>query len=171
MGMYKYGLCHMFVQSGYNSIFVVVDRLTKVAHLIPVKVTFTAMDIAKVFIKEIFRLHGLPSDRNAKFTSRFWTAFFEAGTSFNLNTAYHPKTNGHLERVNQVIEDILRSYCGREPRKWMSYLHLVEFAYNASYHRSIGMNPFKALYGQDCFTPLTSSRPNDQSRSIKANAG
>jgi len=68
------------VQSGYNSIFVVVN-LTKVAHLIPVKVTFTAMDIAKVFIKEIFRLHGLPrrivSDRDAKFTSKFWIAFLE----------------------------------------------------------------------------------------------
>lgn len=107
------------VQSGYDSIFVVVDRLTKVAHLIPVKVTFTAMDIAKVFIKEIFRLHGLPrrivSDRDAKFTSRFWTAFFEAvGTSLNLSTAYHLETDGQTERVNQVIEDILRSYCADE---------------------------------------------------------
>jgi len=151
------------IRSGYNSIFVVVDRLTKVAHLIPVKVTFSAMDIAKIFIKEIFRLHGLPrrivSDRDAKFTSRFWTAFFEAvGTSLNLSTAYHPETDGQTERVNQVIEDILRS-CGKEPQKWMSYLHLVEFAYNASYHRSIGMSPFKALYGQDCLTPLAWSDP------------
>ncbi|MDM1593402.1 integrase, partial [Escherichia coli] len=152
------------VQSGYNSIFVVVDRLTKVAHLIPVKETYTAVDVARIFLKEIFRLHGLPrrivSDRDPKFTSRFWTAFFKAvGTFLDLSTAYHPETDGQTERVNQVIEDILRSCCGREPKKWLSYLHLVEFAYNASYHRSIGMSPFKALYGQDCLTPLTWSDP------------
>jgi len=126
------------VHGGYDSILVVVDRLTKVAHLIPVKKTYTAFDVAKVFLREIFRLHGLPrrivSDRDAKFTSRFWMAFFEAvGTSLDLSTAYHPETDGQTERVNQVIEDILRAYCGREPKRWMSYLHLVEFAYNASY--------------------------------------
>ena len=91
---------------------VVVDYLTKVAHLIPVKKNFTASDIARIFIKEIFRLHGLPkrivSDRDAKFTSNFWTSLFKRiGTQLNFSTAYHPETDGQTERVNQVIEDIL----------------------------------------------------------------
>ena len=152
------------VQGGYDSIMVVVNYLTKVAHLIPVKKTFSASDIARIFIKEIFRLHGVPkrivSDRDAKFTSNFWTSLFKGiGTQLNFSTAYHPETDGQTERVNQVIEDILRAYCNREPKAWFNYLPLVEFAYNSSYHRSIGMSPFKDLYGQDCITPLSLSDP------------
>ncbi|MCO5609185.1 hypothetical protein L7F22_063408 [Adiantum nelumboides] len=97
----------------YDSIFVIVDKLTKVAHLIPVKQTATAtVDIAQVFVKEIVRLHGIPariiSDRDAKFTSKFWQAMFQSlGTQLNLSIAYHPETNGQTKRVNQVIEDML----------------------------------------------------------------
>ena len=148
------------VQGGYDSIMVVVNYLTKVAHLIPVKKTFSASNIARIFIKEIFHLHGLPkrivSDRDAKFTSNFWTSLFKGiGTQLNFSTAYHPETDGQTERVNQVIEDILQAYCNREPKAWFYYLPLVEVAYNSSYHRSIGMSPFKALYDQDCITPLS----------------
>ena len=81
------------VRGGFDSILVVVDRLTKVAHFIPVKSTATAVDIARVFVREIFRLHGMPkilvSDRDVKFTSHFWGAFFEAvGTSLNMSTPF-----------------------------------------------------------------------------------
>jgi hypothetical protein len=152
------------VQGGYDSIMVVVDLLTKVAHIIPVKKTYKASDIARLFVKEIFRLHGLPkrivSDRDTDFTSKFWTSLFEAiGTQLCFSTAYHPQSDGQTERVNQVIEDILRAYCAREPKKWIQYLPLVEFAYNASYHQSIGMTPFQALYGQECLSPLNFSDP------------
>lgn len=152
------------VQGGYDSIMVVVDMLTKVSHLLPVKTTYTATDISRIFVKEIFRLHGLPkriiSDRDAKFTSKFWKALFDAlGTQLCFSSAYHPQSDGQTERVNQVIEDILRAYCSREPRKWIQFLPLVEFAYNASFHRSIGMSPFNALYGQECITPLSFSDP------------
>ena len=104
------------VQGGYDSIMVIVDMLTKVAHLIPVKTTYTIADIARIFIKEVFRIHGLPkrivSDRDAKFTSKFWTSLFQAvGTQLNFKMAYHPQTDGQTERVNQVIEDIIRAYC------------------------------------------------------------
>ncbi|MCO5568852.1 hypothetical protein L7F22_022553 [Adiantum nelumboides] len=138
--------------------------LTKVAHLIPVKTTYTASDISRVFIKEIFRLHGLPkriiSDRDSKFTSKFWTSLFQAiGTQLCFSIAYHTQTDGQTERVNQVIEDILRAYCSQEPRKWVQYLPLVEYAYNSFDHRSIGMSPFKALYGQECIAPLNFSDP------------
>lgn len=151
-------------QGGYNSIMVVVDMLTKVSHLIPVKTTYSASDIARIFVKEIFRLHGLPkriiSDRDAKFTSKFWTSLFQAiGTQLCFSTAYHPQTDGQTERVNQVIEDILRAYCSREPTKWIQFLPLVEFSYNSSYQQSIGMTPFCALYGQECLSPRNFSDP------------
>ncbi|MCO5597178.1 hypothetical protein L7F22_051254 [Adiantum nelumboides] len=150
--------------AGYDSVYVVVDMLTKVAHLIPVKTTYTASNISRVFIKEIFRLHGLPkrivSDRDAKFTSKFWTSLFQAiGTQLCFSTTYHPQTDGQTERVNQVIEDILRAYCSQERKKWVHYLPLVEYAYNSFDHRSIGMSPFKALYGQECIAPLNFSDP------------
>ena len=151
-------------QGGFNSIMVVVDMLTKVSHLIPVKVTYTASDIARIFVKEIFRIHGLPkrivSDRDAKFTSKFWTSLFQAiNTQLCFSSAYHPQSDGQTERVNQVVEDILRAYYSREPSKWMQYLPLVEYAYNSSYHQSIGMTLFNALYGQECLSPRNFSDP------------
>ena len=92
----------------FDSIFVVVDKLTKVAHLVPVKTTATAVDITHIFVKEIVKLHGIParivSNRDAKFTSRFWQAMFQSlGTQLNLSSAYHPETDGQTERVNQVV--------------------------------------------------------------------
>ena len=92
--------------------------LTKVAHLIPVCKDHTAKDIAMIFMKQVFVYHGLPqriiSDRDSKFTSNFWKALFEAThTSLAYSMAYHPQTNGQIERVNQIIEDMLRADCMR----------------------------------------------------------
>ena len=78
----------------------------------------------------------------------------------NLSWAYHPETDGQTERVNPVIEDMLRSYRNQEPCLWLKFLPLVEFAYNLSVHRSLGMSPFKALYGQDCLVPYKFANPN-----------
>ena len=101
------------------------------------------------------------SDRDVKFTSKFWRAMFQSlGTLLNLSTAYHPETDGQTERVNQIIEDMLRSYCNQQPRLWFKFLLLVEFAYNSSHHQSLGMSPFKALYGQDCLVPYRFANPN-----------
>jgi len=148
------------VRGGFDSVLVVVDRLTKVAHFIPVKSTHTVVDITRIFIKDIFRLHGMPkvlvSDRDTKFTSNFWSAFFQGiGTSLSMSTAYHPQSDGQTERVNQVMEDMLRMYCLEQPTKWYEYLPLVEFAYNNTFHSSIGMTPFSALYGQEVVSPVT----------------
>ena len=153
------------VSGGFDSIFVVVDKLTKVAHFIPIRTSATATDVAQLFVKEIVRLHGIPariiSDRDAKFTSNFWKAMFQSlGTLLNLSSAYHPETDGQTERVNQVMEDMLRSYCSQQPRLWLKFLPLVEFAYNSSFHRSLQMSPFKALYGQECLIPLRLADPN-----------
>jgi len=88
------------------------------------------------------------SDRDAKFTSIFWkTQFEELGTQLNFSTTYHPQTDGQMERVNQVVEDMLRAYVMQKPTKWEDYLHLVEFAYNNGYHTSLLMSPFEVLYG------------------------
>ena len=153
------------VVGNFDSIFVVVDKLTKVAHLIPTRTTATASDVAQLFVKEIVRLHGvlarIISDRDVKFSSKFWRAMFQSlGTLLNLSSAYHPEIDGQTKRVNQIIEDMLRSYCSQQPCQWLKYLPLVEFAYNSSPHQSLGMSPFKALYGQDCLVPIKFANPN-----------
>jgi transposase InsO family protein len=134
-----------------DSIMVVVDKHTKVAHFIPVKITHKETNIVDVYMIEIARLHGIPkkivSDRDPKFTSKFWKELFNGfGTDLNFSTAYHPKSDGKKERVNQVIEDMLRMYVMDKPSKWEDYLHLVEFYYNNGYQTSLKMSPFEALY-------------------------
>ena len=119
----------------HDSTMVVVDKLTKSAHFIPVKSTHNTDDIAKLFMKEIFKLHGflkaIVYDRDVKFTSNFWKGLFaDLGTKINFSTAYHPQTDGHTKRVNQVLEDMLRMYMMEKPTKREEYLYLVEFAYN-----------------------------------------
>ena len=99
----------------HDSIMVVVDNLIKDAHFVPVNSTHKATNIANIYMKEIARLHGIPkfivSDRDSKFTSNFWKGLFkDFGTNLNLSTAYHPRTDGQTERVNQVIVDMLRMY-------------------------------------------------------------
>ena len=115
----------------------VVDKLSKSSHFILVKSTCKAIDITQIFMKEIFRLHGMPreiiSDRDTKFTSKFWKSLM-AGleTKLLFSTAYHPQTDGQTKRVNQILEDMLRMHVMHQPRKWEDYLPLVGFAYNNS---------------------------------------
>jgi transposase InsO family protein len=103
----------------------------------------------------VARFHEIPktivSDRDPEFTSNFWKGVFK-GFRMNLNFSilYHPKSDGQTERVNRVIEDILRMYVMDKPSRWEDYLHLVEFAYNNGYHTSLKMSPFEALYGRKC---------------------
>eukprot|EP00253_Pinus_taeda_P007492 PITA_07492 len=141
-----------------DSIMVVVDKLSKSAHFILVQSTYRASQIANIFIHNIFNPHGLPktiiSDHDVKFTSAFWRTLVEgSGTQLNVSTAYHPQTDGQTERVNQVVEDMLRSYVMHQPARWEEYLHRVEFAYNNGYYASLQMSPFEVLYGRKCRTP------------------
>ena len=106
----------------HDYIMVVVDNLSKETHFILVKSTHKASNIAKIFMKEIFRLHGFPkaiiSDQEAKFTSNFWKGLFqELGTQLNFSIAYHPQIYGKIERVNQVLEDMLQMYVMDNPSK------------------------------------------------------
>jgi hypothetical protein len=83
------------------------------------------------------------------------------GTSMNFSTTYHPEIDGKIERVNQVIEDMIRMYVMDNPLKWEDYLHLVEFSYNNGYQASLKMSPFGALYGRRCNTPMSWDNPAD----------
>eukprot|EP00253_Pinus_taeda_P035049 PITA_35049 len=118
-------------------------------------------------MQNIFRLLGLSkttiSDHDVKFSSVFWkTLFAELGTQLNFSTAYHPQTDGQTERVNQVVEGMLRAYVMQQPTKWEEYLHLVEFSYNNIYHTSLQMSPFEVLYGRKCHTPSSWGGPEDK---------
>uniref|UniRef100_A0A8C5LPA6 Gypsy retrotransposon integrase-like protein 1 n=1 Tax=Leptobrachium leishanense TaxID=445787 RepID=A0A8C5LPA6_9ANUR len=136
----------------YNTILVVIDRFTKMAHFIPIKGLPSAKITAKLFLKEIFRIHGLPesiiSDRGTQFTSKFWDAFCQQlHMKRNLSTAFHPQTNGQTERTNQTLEQYLRCYVTYLQDDWYNYLPMAEFAYNNHIHKSIKVSPFYANYG------------------------
>jgi hypothetical protein len=144
---------------GYNSIWVVVDRLTKVVHFIPVKTTYTSAKLAKIYMNKIVCLHGVPkgivSDRGTQFTSHFWRQLHESlGIRLEFSTMFHPQTDGQTERVNQILEDMLRACALDYGSSWDENLPYAEFSYNNSYQSSIGMSPFEALYARKCRTPL-----------------
>ncbi|GAU30442.1 hypothetical protein TSUD_392550 [Trifolium subterraneum] len=154
-------------QKGEDSIWVIVDRLTKSAHFIAVKSTYKASRYAEIFLEEIVKLHGVPlsivSDRDPTFTSYFWHAFQKAmGTRLRMSSSNHPQTDGQSERTIQTLEDMLRACVLEDGGNWRKHLHLVEFAYNNSYHASIGMAPYEALYGRKCRTPLCWTEVGDK---------
>jgi hypothetical protein len=160
MGLPRIGKFH-------DLIMVVVDKLTKVSHFIPLKTTHKATDFTDIFMKEVAQLHEIPkkivSDRDLKFTLNFWKGLFKGfGMNLNLSTTYHPESDGQTERVNRVIEDMLRMYVMDKPSKWEDYLHLVEFAYNNGYQTSLKMSPFESLYDRRCNTPVSWDNPADR---------
>ena len=143
----------------HDSVMVVVDQLTKLAHFLPMRINYLLDKLEEMYIKEIVRLHGIPisiiSDRDPRFTSRFWEKLQEAlGTQLNFNTSFHPQTDGQLERVIQILEDILKSCVIDYEGSWDRHIPLVEFVYNNCFQLSIGMAPYEALYGRKCRTPL-----------------
>ena len=132
---------------GKDSIWVVVDRLSMVAHFILIRSTNSASDLAPIYMKEIVRLHGVPhtivSDRDAKFVSKFWESLQSAlGTKVILSTTFHPQTDGQSKRTIQTLEDMLRTCVLSWKGSWEDHLPLVEFAYDNSYHASIQCTPF-----------------------------
>ncbi|KAJ1038221.1 hypothetical protein NDA10_006570 [Ustilago hordei] len=136
----------------YDSILVIVNRLTKFAILAPTHKTVTAKQTAVLLYGHMVRLFGYPdhmvSDRGRQFISGAWKAFAEQmGVKHSLSTAYHPQTDGQTERVNQVIEQYLRMYCNYEQNDWANLLDTAAFVYNNTVHNSIGVSPFFACYG------------------------
>nr|GEV79810.1 putative reverse transcriptase domain, ribonuclease H-like domain, aspartic peptidase domain protein [Tanacetum cinerariifolium] len=152
--------------SGYDSIWVIVDRLTKSAHFLPVKTTNSMEKLTQLYLKEIVCRHGVPMsiilDRDSKFTSSFWRSLLGVlGTRLNMSTTYHPKTDGQRERTIQTLEDMLRGYVINFGGRWDRHLPLVEFAYNNSYHASIKVASFEALYEGKCRSPVCWSEVGD----------
>jgi len=140
-------------QRNHDAIWVIVDRLTKSAHFLAIRMDYSLESLAELYIKEIVRLHGIPvsivSDRDPRFTSRFWGSLQEAlGTKLKFSTSFHPQTDGQSERVIQILEDMLRACIMEFEGSWDKHLALIEFAYNNSYQSSIGMPPYEALYGR-----------------------
>jgi hypothetical protein len=145
---------------GNDAVMVVVDRLSKMAHLIPATTDMTAEGCARLFFDEVFRLHGLPtsivSDRDPKFTSAFWRTLFSlTGTKLAMSTAYHPQTDGQTERLNRTMEEMLRSYVAYDMRDWDVLLPAVGFAYNSSVQASTKHTPFYLNYGFHPRHPLS----------------
>ncbi|KAJ9539506.1 LOW QUALITY PROTEIN: hypothetical protein OSB04_032239 [Centaurea solstitialis] len=142
-----------------DAIWVIVDRLTKSAHFIAINESSSSEKLADIYVKEIVARHGVPvtiiSDRDVRFTSRFWSKFHEdLGTKLQLSTAFHPQTDGQSERTIQTLEDMLRACVLDFGGSWDTYLPLAEFSYNNSFHASIGMPPYEMLYGRRCRTPV-----------------
>ncbi|KAD4981929.1 hypothetical protein E3N88_18600 [Mikania micrantha] len=145
--------------SGCDTIWVIVDRLTKSAHFLAIKENDKMEKLARIYVKEVVSRHGVPisiiSDRDARFTSNFWKSLQKSlGTRFDMSTAYHPQTDGQSERTIQTLEDMLRGCVVDFGNSWETHLPLVEFSYNNSYHTSIKAAPFEALYGRKCRSPI-----------------
>nr|GEY97350.1 putative reverse transcriptase domain-containing protein [Tanacetum cinerariifolium] len=146
-------------QSRNDTIWIVVDRLTKSAHFPPMKETDPMDKLARLYLKEVVTRHGIPvsiiCDRDPRFTSNFSKAFQKAmGTQLDMSTAYHLETDGQSERTIKTLEDMLRDCVINFGNGWERHLPLVEFSYNNNYHASIKSAPFEALYGRKCRSPV-----------------
>ncbi|GMI71757.1 hypothetical protein HRI_000845000 [Hibiscus trionum] len=136
----------------FNSILVIIDKYTKYGHFLPLAHPFTATEAASIYLDNVFKLHGSPkviiSDRDRIFTSIFWKELMKKlGTVTHLSSAYHPETDGQTERLNQCLEQYLRSLCFLKPQTWATWLPQAEWWYNSNFHTAIGSTPFEALYG------------------------
>jgi len=137
---------------GYSCIMVVVDRLSKYAHLIPLKHPYTAITVVKAFISNIVRLHGIPtfivSDRDKVFLSTFWRTLFQfQGTQLCMSSSYHPQSDGQIEVVNRILEQYLQCFTRDQPQTWFDWVPWAEFSYNTSVHSSTKVTPFEVVYG------------------------
>ena len=143
---------------GHDAILVMVDRFSKLAHMVPTRGTVTAYETAKLFLDTWWKHHGLPrvivSDRDPKFTSAFWRHFFrKVGTKLSFSTAFHPQTDGQTERVNGVLNQYLRNFVSADQRDWVDYVGLAEFSYNAATHSATKQSPFMVAYGVEPLQP------------------
>ena len=138
---------------GKDVILVVVDRLSKYSHFLTLNHPFTALQVAQVYLGNVYKLHGPPvsivSDRDKKFLSRFWSELFRLmGTELKMSSAYHLQTDAQTEVTNRSLETYLRCMVGERPRDWVKWIPLAEWWYNTSFHSAIQTTPYEAVYRQ-----------------------
>ncbi|GJP86628.1 hypothetical protein CLOP_g16628 [Closterium sp. NIES-67] len=144
--------------SGHDAFLVVIDKFSNTGHFIPTHTTARTEETAQLFVRYIISQHGIPttliSDRDPKFTCKFWKEIMSLlGTKLAMSSAYHPQTDGHIERLNQIVEQLLRAACKDEISKWDLHLPVLEFAYNNATHAATGQTPFFLCYGRHPLTP------------------
>ncbi|GKB93494.1 putative reverse transcriptase domain-containing protein [Tanacetum coccineum] len=144
---------------GYDTIWVIVNRLTKSAIFVPMRETDPMDKLVRMYLKEVVTRHGIPlsiiCDHDLRFASNFGRSLQNAlGTSLDMSIAYHPQTDGQSERTIQTLEDMLRACAIDFGKGWVNHFPLVEFSYNNSYHASIKAAPFEALYDRKCRSPV-----------------
>ncbi|CAI7774702.1 unnamed protein product [Closterium sp. NIES-53] len=149
---------------GHDSILVVIDKFSKTGHFIPTNATATAEATARLLFDRIITIHGIPatliSDRDPKFTSKFWKELMGLlGTKLAMSSAYHPQTDGQTERLNQVVEQLLRTTCKDDVSHWDTQLPTLEFTYNNASHAATGKTPFFLCYGREPLTPQQPTTP------------
>ena len=140
------------MSKGFDAILTVVDRYTKMAHLLPCTKEISSEGTAEIVMREVCRHHGLPdsiiSDRGSQFVSKFWKHLFKMlKVTCNLSSGYHPQTDGQAERTNQTLEQYLRCFLSYHQDDWAYILHFAEFSYNNSVHASTKVTPFYAYAG------------------------
>ncbi|GKD02139.1 putative reverse transcriptase domain-containing protein [Tanacetum coccineum] len=144
--------------SGHNTIWVIVDRLTKSAHFLPMKETNTMDRLTRLYLKEVARGMECQSQlfmTDNRFMLRFWQSLQkDLGTQLDMSVAYHPQTNGQSKRTIHILEDMLRTCVIDFGNGWDKHLPLVEFSYNNIYHTNIKVAPFEELYGRKCQSPI-----------------
>ncbi|WVZ01635.1 hypothetical protein V8G54_027704 [Vigna mungo] len=146
-------ITHLPTVNGYSTIMVVVDRLSKFAYFIPLRSEFSSKSVVDAFIAQVVKIHGIPksivSDRDRVFISSFWQQLFKSqGTTLAMGSAYHPQSDGQTENLNKTLEMYLRCCVYENPKSWINMLPWAQYWYNTSFHHSLGMTPFQALFGR-----------------------
>ena len=161
--------------NGYDAIVVFVCLYSKMVHVVPTRTTVIAAQLARIYLHEVYRLHGVSkvcvSDRDSKFTSAFWQAFHALlGTKLNISSAYHPQTDGQTERMNKTLEQIIRAYCYERHDLWAEYLDAAEFAMNLHKSASTQFSPFEVVYGfnPETFASLAADTPRGDTYDLLA---
>ena len=150
---------HLPESKGFDSIMVVVDRVSKMAHFVATRDTATAQEVGRLYFDKVVKHHRMQksiiSDRDPKFTSRFWRALWKKlGTELKMSTAFRPQIDGQTERVNLVLQEYLRNYVNADQTDWADHISMAEFSYNNTKHSGTGFSPFMVVSGTEPLSPI-----------------